>query len=122
MSVFQQLAALFGAAEPVASGYQRITPPAARELLAGDARARLVDVRSEGEYREQHIDGSVLIPHTVIVRRAPALLPDRDAPVVVYCQSGMRSRAAADALLALGYTQVYDLGSIMRWPYGTVSG
>lgn len=111
------LAALFGEKE---QGYRRISGREARELLR--TGATLVDVRTEGEYRAQRIPGSTLIPNPVISQRVPALLPDRAAPIIVHCQSGIRSRMAAKQLLALGYTQVYDLGGIGSWPDELVSG
>jgi rhodanese-related sulfurtransferase len=50
----------------------------------------------------------------------PKKLNDADMPIMVYCQSGARSSQAARRLSALGYTQIYDLGGIHRWTYGTV--
>ena len=35
-----------------------------------------------------------------------------DTPIIVYCQSGRRSAESADELVNLGYTKVYDMGSI----------
>ena len=54
------------------------------------------------------------------VYRNPAAeaLPDRDAPILVYCRSGRRSRRAAKLLDGCGYTQLYNLGSLIGWPYG----
>ena len=52
----------------------------------------------------------------------PALLPDLDAEILVHCRTGVRSRQAAEKLAALGYTNVYDFGGIVDWPYGTVTG
>lgn len=124
MGILSQLSTLFGgtAKESPAGGYRRISALEARELLKADAGAKLVDVRTEGEYRGRRISGSVLIPDMVITKQAPALLPNKQAAVIVHCQSGMRSRQAALKLLAMGYTNVYDLGGITSWPYGTVSG
>ena len=82
----------------------------------------LLDVRTEEEYREQRIDGSVLIPNDEISIRAEAELPDKDAAILVYCRSGRRSASAAAELAALGYTNIYDFGGIQSWPYETVSG
>ena len=51
-------------------------------------------------------------------RSAAENIPSPDTPVLLYCRSGMRSMAAAMALLKLGYTRVYDLGALNGWPYG----
>ncbi|MFR1598726.1 MAG: rhodanese-like domain-containing protein [Coprobacillus cateniformis] len=36
---------------------------------------------------------------------------------MVYCRSGNRSAKAAQKLVKLGYTHVYDFGGINDWPY-----
>ena len=45
------------------------------------------------------------------------VVPDKDAVVLVYCRSVNRSKAASAALAQLGYTQVYEFGGIVDWPY-----
>ena len=124
MSIFSQLATLLAGktAKPETNGYRRISAHDARALLNTDAGAKLIDVRTEWEFRRQRIPGSVLIPDMAIKQRVPALLSNSQAPIIVHCQSGVRSRKVAHRLLAMGYTNVYDLGGITSWPYGTVSG
>ncbi len=100
--------------------YRQITPEAAKKMLAEDKSAVLVDVRTPEEYAAGRIPGSVLIPDYDLAANAAKLLPDKNKPVIVYCRSGNRSRGSAQTLLKLGYTDVYDLGGIGRWPYGTV--
>ena len=48
---------------------------------------------------------------------AAEVLPDKDAPWLVYCRTGRRSADAVQKLDALGYTNIYDLGGILSWPY-----
>ena len=40
------------------------------------------------------------------------LLPDKNAPIIVYCASGKRSQKAADILKEQGYTSVFNAGGI----------
>ena len=98
-----------------------ITPEAAKARLdSGDALV-LLDVRTVEEYAEAHIDGAVLLPSEDIGDTAPALLPVKDAEIIV-CGGGQDGGEAAQKLANLGYTNVSDLGDLQNWTYGTVSG
>lgn len=99
----------------------KITAEQAKEMLAGNADFILLDVRTEEEYKEKHIEGALLIPDYEIASRAETQLPDKDAIILVYCRSGHRSENAASVLADLGYVNVYDFGGIQSWPYETVS-
>ena len=111
-----------GPAAEQPGGCQKISAEEARQMMEGTQDYILVDVRTEEEYKEAHIEGAVLIPVDVIGARAAEELPDMDAVIFVYCRSGVRSAQAAETLAGLGYTQVFDMGGINGWPYGTVSG
>lgn len=76
----------------------------------------IVDVRTEAEFSLGYIENAILIPNETI-RSAPDQLPDKDAIILVYCRSGNRSKEAADKLVSYGYTNVYDFGGIINWPY-----
>ena len=45
----------------------------------------LVDTMAEKYYRHSHLPGAVNLPADQVRRRAPELLPDKDADIVVYC-------------------------------------
>jgi len=57
------------------------------ELRAGLAGRSLVlvDVLPAESYETGHIPGAISLPVAAIPSGAPALLPDREAPIVVYC-------------------------------------
>lgn len=101
--------------------YIRISAQEAHEMMSQSESFVLLDVRNPDEFKPMHIQGAVLIPGSEIAARAEKELPDKAAAIFVYCQSGRRSQAAANALLELGYSQVYDFGAIGDWPFGTVS-
>ena len=81
---------------------------------------KIVDVRTQSEYDEGHIQNAVLIPNETIGSEPPANLPDKNAIILVYCRSGRRSEEAARKLVNLGYVIIYDFGGINDWTYGTV--
>lgn len=70
------------------------------------AQAVLVDVRSPSEYATGHVQGAVNLPLDRLASDAVAVLPDKAAPLVLYCVSGARSEMAAQWLRQMGYTQV----------------
>ena len=95
---------------------EKITPAEAIRLL-DSGKARAVDVREPDEYAVGHIPGALLLPLGQITDRAQEVLPDKEAPWLVYCRTGRRSADAVQKLEALGYTSLYDLGGILSWPY-----
>lgn len=104
------------------TAYRKITAARAREMMSEERAYILLDCRTQEEFFEQRIDGAILIPDYEIELRAPAELPDKQALILIYCRSGRRSAIAAQLMIAMGYTNIYDFGGIIDWPYGTTSG
>ena len=94
-----------------------ITASEAKQMLDEQQGYVLLDVRTEQEYAQGHIPGALLIPNTELSEKAADLLPDKEQMILVYCRSGRRSAEAARTLADMGYTQVYDFGGIIDWPY-----
>ena len=82
----------------------------ARALVAEGAT--LLDVRSVAEYESGHVDGAQNIPVQELEARMGEV--PASAPVVVYCQSGGRSAAAARMLRNAGHV-THDLGPMAAW-------
>jgi phage shock protein E len=70
--------------------------------------AKIVDVRTRGEYASGHIKGSINIPLNELNKVPKSLKPDM--AVITCCASGMRSSAAKAQLKAMGFTRVYNGG------------
>lgn len=79
----------------------------------------IVDVRTAEEFASGHIQNAINIP-VESISAEPAELSDKDATILVYCRSGNRSEQASRKLVELGYTQIYDFGGIIDWPYEVV--
>lgn len=77
-----------------------------------DAGARLIDVRSQGEYERDGLKAAVNVPLDVLVSRIATVAPDKEAPLLCHCASGLRSANAVSQLRRLGYTQAYNVGSL----------
>jgi phage shock protein E len=99
-----------------------LTAAEAKRRLDGEPGIVLLDVRNPEEYREKHLPGSILIPLHQLAKEVQQKIPVKSSPVFVYCLRGTRSAKAAEILGALGYTQVFQLGGIAKWPYETESG
>ena len=98
---------------------RRIDFAGARALLDAEPEAVLLDVREEEEYITGHAANALLLPVDQLNDETAAdLIPELDTPVLVYCRSGFRSALAARKLEEYGYSRVYDLGSLIGWPYG----
>ena len=101
------------------------SPAAYRKITADQARARMdsgdpiviVDVRTPEEFTSGHIPGAINVPNEGILNQMPEELPDPNAEILVYCRSGRRSKEAANKLIEMGYTNVFDFGGIIDWPY-----
>ncbi len=69
----------------------------------------LVETLGPSYYEDIHLPGAINIPHTEVDSLASGLLPDKTAPVVVYCSNRacQNSPQAAKRLNSLGYEHVY---------------
>lgn len=101
--------------------YQSITPADAKAALDVDESIILLDVRTLDEYNVSHIPKSILVPLDSLELEIDNYISDKTQKVFVYCRSGRRSEIAANQLIELGYTNVFDLGGINDWPYDTES-
>ena len=100
--------------------YTMITPLQAKTIMEEQSNEIVLDVRTAEEFAEGHIKGAILLPNDEITSKAASMLPDKNQVILVYCRSGRRSALAANELVALGYTHVFDFGGIISWPYETV--
>jgi len=76
----------------------------------------ILDVRTQSEYNEGHLYGSVWIPHTELKARIAELAGHESHEIIAYCGSGIRSLNASLTLESFNFTKVYNmLGGILAW-------
>ncbi len=76
----------------------------------------VIDVREKNEWDEGHIPGAVHVPRGYLEQRIERAVPDRDAPVLLYCAGGTRSVFAARTMQEMGYSDVTSLrGGFTAW-------
>lgn len=84
-----------------------------REKLADGAR--VLDVRTPGEFGNGHYPGAVNIPLDKLPNRMKAL-GNKDSSIIVYCATGSRSRVAVSRLRAAGFKDVINARSLSNLP------
>ncbi len=90
--------------------YELINTNKALEII--DGGAIILDVRTTDEFKREHITGAVNIP----LDQIETIEYDKDLPIIVYCQTGIKSKDAIEKLVKMGYTKLYDLdGGLLNW-------
>jgi len=84
-------------------------------LEAGE-RYILLDVREDAEWVNGHIPSAHHISRGVLEREIERAIPEKNAPIVLYCGGDDRSALAADNLQKMGYANVASLdGGLPGW-------
>ena len=93
---------------------QELTPAQARQRQ--QQGVRLIDVREAHERVTGMAEGADGIDRATLEAAPQRHAPDRDAPLLLICQTGRRSMQTADALAALGYTALASVaGGTSAW-------
>lgn len=91
----------------------------AHKIIESRKDCVILDVREEEEFITGHAFDAVLLPfESINEETAKESIPCKDTPVLIYCRSGRRSAIAASSLSQLGYSEIYDIGGLIGWPYG----
>lgn len=88
----------------------------AKTRLDGGEVVHFLDIREDHEFSKDHAKGARHLGKGIIERDIETLIPDKQAPIILYCGGGYRSVLAADALQQMGYTAVVSMdGGIKAW-------
>lgn len=93
---------------------QNISATDMQRLVKQTPDIYLLDVRTLGEYTQKRIKGAHLIPIDQIEKRINEIPNNR--PIIVYCETGVRSSLVGRYLERLGFNSVANLSQgIMGW-------
>lgn len=81
----------------------------AMDIIKKHTDAILLDVRSQQEFSEGHLPGAICIPVYNLSKNIGKIVKNRDNIIIVYCQTGSRSKKATKILDDLCYTNVYSI-------------
>lgn len=81
----------------------------------------IIDVRPEAEYKAGHIENAINMLSDTIGDNVSAIEAWKNMPIVVYCNTGRRSAAAADVLLKKGFKEVYNADGVKQYAYNLVT-
>lgn len=104
----------------IATGFMSAKGPklstAEATTLINREDAQVLDVREPGEFSAGHLIGARNIPVAKFAERAADLEKLKGKPLIVCCETGIRSNKAVSALQKLGFDRVYNLdGGIGAW-------
>ncbi len=95
-----------------------------KQCTIGDVKAKLdrgesfhfIDVREDNEFVKDHAKGARHLGRGILERDIEAVIPDKQAEIILYCGGGYRSALAADSLRQMGYINVCSMdGGIRAW-------
>jgi rhodanese-related sulfurtransferase len=86
-------------------GAKLISSKEAKKLIRSGKIKRVIDVRTNAEYKAGHYRGAIHIPVNKINKKTTRKLPKKG--LLVYCNTGQRARYAAETLEKLGFKDVY---------------
>ena len=88
---------------------KELTLEEARERLAKNPKAVLLDVREDSEWQQGHAAQARHLGKGVLERDLETMFPDPSAELIMYCGGGYRSVLTAEVAQRMGYRNVFSL-------------
>ena len=96
------------------AGYNSVNADEAVHLYNNDAK--VFDVRTPAEFKGGYIGEAENITTEALLKKVENLSLAKETPILIYCESGMRSGTTAKKLVKAGYTNINNLsGGILAW-------
>lgn len=95
---------VYGSYQYAVSSAYRVSSETAKEMIQKNTVDVILDVRTDLERSTLgYYPGSVHLPRADLEHRMSAEYPNKNARIIVYCNTGHRARMATDALQQMGY-------------------
>ncbi|AUC77847.1 rhodanese-like domain-containing protein [Olleya sp. HaHaR_3_96] len=112
MSIFTTL---FGGGTPQDSAIKVLDSTEFKTQIENKT-VQLIDVRTADEFKSGHIQNAKNIDFFSGEFNQEFNKLNKDLAVYVYCRSGSRSKQSSHKLVAMGFTEIYDLkGGILNY-------
>lgn len=114
--LFVVIAAFFSYSKGwIGASFDSIGAKEAHAMLKDTQDVVLLDVRTQEEYNEGHIEGATLIPLAKLEQNLLTLESQKSKKIIVYCRSGSRSVSASRILSDNGFIPINMRGGINDW-------
>lgn len=80
-----------------------------KNIVKNNPKAYIIDVRSNQEYIEGHLQNSINIPIYDLEKKVQYNIKNKDEIVILYCKSDKRSKRGKKILENMGYYNVFYL-------------
>lgn len=95
-------------------GYGDVSVEDAKTLIESRPNLIILDVRTQEEYDDGHIEGALLIPVSELEDRLDEI--SKNSEILVYCRTGNRSSNAVNILTKNGFTKIFHMvDGITAW-------
>ena len=85
-------------------------------ISKSDHKPVLLDVRTQSEYNDGHIQDAINIPHDQLLKEPQLVSAYKDSQMVVFCRSGVRAGKVIEMLEGLGFKEIIDIdGDMLAW-------
>jgi phage shock protein E len=84
------------------------------EEITINKNSTVIDVRTEREFRDGHLNNALNIPYGEISNKINDHVTDKNKEIILYCRSGRRSGIAKKVLDDMGYTNVINAGAYKK--------
>ena len=90
-------------------GYKNLSSIELKNWIKSNKNMLLLDIRTEEEFEEAHIENSINIPLQSLLYNIDELQDYNNKDIVIYCRSGHRSITACNLLSIEGFNKIYNL-------------